>query len=71
MITIIENGINFQDKDRYFTNTQFESGLEYYVWNDIQVSVELDQEIILLQTDMPVDGVTYSDMTSFITALGL
>jgi hypothetical protein len=71
MITTIENGINFQDKDRYFTNTQFESGLGYYIWNDIQVSVELDNEIVLLQTDLLVDGVLHLDMTSFITALGL
>jgi hypothetical protein len=71
MITTIEKGINFQDKDRYFTNTQFESGLGYYIWNDLQISVELDQEIVLLQTDILVDGVLHSDITSFIAALGL
>jgi hypothetical protein len=71
MITTIENGINFQGKNRYFTNTQFESGLGYYIWNDFQVSIELDQEVILLQTDIPINGVLYLNMTSFMTALGL
>lgn len=71
MITTIENGINFQNKDRYFTNTQFESGLGYYIWNDTQVSVELDNEVVLLQIDLLVDGIPHPDMTSFMTALGL
>ena len=71
MITTIENGINFHNQDRYFTKTEFTSGLGYEVHNYLQVGVELDHEVILFQTDMPVDGVTYSDMTSFITALGL
>jgi len=71
MITTIENGINFQGKDRYFTNTQFESGLGYYIWNDTQVSIELDNEVILLQTDLLVNGVLHPDMTSFLTVLGL
>jgi len=71
MITTIENGINFHNQDRYFTKTEFTSGLGYYIWNDFQISVELDQQAILLQTDMTVDGVLYSDMTSFIAALGL
>ena len=71
MITTIENGINFQNKDRYFTRTEFTSGLGYEIHNFFQIGVELDNEVILLQTDLSVDGVLYSDMTSFITALGL
>ncbi len=71
MITTIENGINFQNKDRYFTKTEYSSGLGYFIYHSTQVGVELDQEIILLQTDIPIDGVLYSDTVSFLTALGL
>lgn len=71
MITTIENGINFQGKNRYFTKTEFTSGLGYEIHNYLQVGVELDHEVVLLQTDMPVNGVTYSDMTLFIAALDL
>ena len=71
MITTIENGINFQGKNRYFTKTEFTSGLGYEIHNYLQVGIELDHEVVLLQTDLSVDGVLHPDMTSFITALGL
>jgi hypothetical protein len=71
MITTIENGINFQGKNRYFTKTEFTSGLGYEIHNYLQVGIELDHEVVLLQMDLPVDGILYHDMTSFIVALGL
>ena len=71
MITIIENGINFQGKNRYFTKTEYSSNLGYEILNYLQVGVELDNEVVLLQTDLPINGVLYSDINLFVAALGL
>jgi hypothetical protein len=71
MITTIENGINFQNKNRYFTKTEFTTNLGYEIHNYFQVGIEVDNEVILLQTDLLVDGVSYPVMASFIAALGL
>ena len=71
MITTIENGINFQGKNRYFTKTEYSSNLGYEILNYLQVGVELDNEVVLLQTDLPINGVLYSDINLFVAALGL
>lgn len=54
-ITKIENGISWDNRDRFFTQEMIQNG--YEKMDNIHISVELDLNIICLKsTDTTVDG---------------
>lgn len=54
-ITKIENGISWDNRDRFFTQEMIENG--YEKMDDMHISVELDLNIICLKCDdTTVDG---------------
>ncbi len=55
-ITKIENGLRWNDEDRFFTKDLYENG--YLIIDPIQISIELNQNIICLRSDeTTIDGI--------------
>jgi hypothetical protein len=71
MLTIskIQNGLNWENEDRFFTNEYYENGHE--IMDDIHILIELNNMIICLKSDsVTVDGIgPFSNSQDLINAI--
>lgn len=64
----IENGLNWNNEDRFFTNEHYESG--YQISDEINLTIELDGQIYgMCVESATIDGITYNTSNDFVNAI--
>jgi hypothetical protein len=64
----IENGLNWNNEDRFFTNEYYEFG--YQIADAINLTIELDNQIYgMCVESATIDGITYNTSNDFVNAI--
>jgi hypothetical protein len=64
----IENGLNWNNEDRFFTNQHYESG--YEIADTINLTIELDNQIYGMCVETAsLDGIMYSTSQEFANVI--
>ena len=64
----IENGLNWTNEDRFFTNEHYEFG--YEIADAINLTIELDNQIYgMCVESATIDGITYNTSNDFVNAI--